>query len=232
MKIAVKLHGILRDYRPTGAKVDLFEISLDDAAVVRQVAEYFRIPPQRVHAVFVNDEEADLNTPLHDGDHVRLFPPVVGGSDRAAARPCRVFIGGIMQGSRRENTIDSQDYRRQISACLRAHLAWVEVVDPFELHPDSVAYDDAAARETLIAMARAAGEADAMIAFVPEASMGTALEMWEAHHQGRPIFTISTLMHNWVVKCLSTRLFQDVDEFCAFVASGEFERAVEAVRQT
>ena len=39
-------------------------------------------PPQRVHAVFVNGEEARLETPLHDGDQVRLFPPVVGGADR------------------------------------------------------------------------------------------------------------------------------------------------------
>ncbi len=229
MKIAVKLHGILRDYRPKDARVDLFEITLDDPAVVRRAAEYFHIPPQRVHAVFVNDEEAGLDTPLHDGDHVRLFPPVVGGSERAA-EPCRVFIGGIMQGSRRENTIDAQDYRQQIGQCLRAHVTHVEVVDPFELHPAGVAYSAEEARQTLIAMARAAGQADAMVAFVPEASMGTALEMWEAYHGGRPVFTISPLIHNWVINCLSTRVFSDIGEFCAFVQAGEFERIVRAAR--
>jgi molybdopterin converting factor small subunit len=77
MKITVKLHGILRDYRPPGVKVDQFEIEVDEAAVVRHAAEYFGIPPKRVHAVFINGEDASLETPLHDGDQVRLFPPVV-----------------------------------------------------------------------------------------------------------------------------------------------------------
>jgi molybdopterin converting factor small subunit len=222
MKVAVKLHGILRDYRPAGAQTDLFEITLNEAAVVRHTLEHFGIPPQRVHAVFLNDEVAGLETVLHDGDRIRLFPPVVGGADRG----WRIFIGGIMQGSRRENTIDTQDYRRLIGACLRQHLPGVEVVDPFELHPDSVNYDRAEARRTLINLAQAAGRADAVIAYVPQASMGTALEMWEAYRAGRPIFAISPMNHNWVIQCLSARVFADIDEFCAFVANGDFERSL------
>ena len=226
MKITVKLHGILRDYRPPGVKVDQFEIDVDEAAVVRHAAEHFGIPPKRVHAVFVNGQDASLETPLHDGDHVRLFPPVVGGSDRVDSEPWRVFVGGIMQGSRRENTIDAQDYRQIIGQCLRNHLNNIEVIDPFELHPDSVAYDTAEARRTLIAMAHTAGRADATVVFVPEASMGTALEMWEAYRSGKPIFAISPLVYNWVVRCLATRVFSSMEEFCAYVASGDFERSL------
>jgi len=226
MKITVKLHGILRDYRPQGVKVDQFEIDVDEAAVVRQTVEHFDIPPQRVHAVFVNGEEASLESPLHAGDQVRLFPPVVGGTDRAGSCPWRVFIGGIMQGSRRENTIDTQDYRRIIGQCLCSHLHHVEVIDPFELHPNSIAYDTDEARRTLIALAQAAGQVDAVVVFVPEASMGTALEMWEAYRGGKPIFAISPLVYNWVVRCLATRVFADLEEFGAFVASGDFERSL------
>ena len=226
MKITVKLHGILRDYRPPGAKIDQFEIDMDDAAVARQAAEFFGIPARRVHAVFVNGDEASLETPVHDGDHVRLFPPVVGGSDRAGGEPWRIFIGGVMQGSRRENTIDAQDYRRLIGQCLRSHLLDVEVIDPYELHPNSVAYDTDEARRTLIAMAQTAGQADAAVVFVPEASMGTALEMWEAYRGRKPIFAISPLRYNWVVRCLATRMFTGIEEFCAFVASGDFERSL------
>ena len=228
MKIAVKLHGILRDYRPANAKIDLFEIMLDEPAVVRHAVEYFGIPPKSVHAAFLNDELIGLDTPLHDGDHLRLFPPVVGGADPLADRPWRVFVAGIMQGSRRENHIDDQDYRRAIGTCLRSHAIHVEVVDPFELHPNSVDYGDDDARQTLIDLANAAGQADAVIAYVPEASMGTALEMWEAYHRGRPVFTISPMIHNWVVKGLSARVFANIDEFDAFVASGDFERVLRA----
>ena len=228
MKIAVKLHGILRDYRPAGVKVDLFEITLSEPAVARQAAEYFGIPPKKVHAAFLNDEPVDLNAPLADGDHLRLFPPVVGGSDRAVAARWRVFIAGIMQGSRRANDITAQDYRQQIGAWLTTHVPGVEVVDPFELHPDSVGYSDDDARRTLIDLARLAGRVDAVVAFVPEASMGTALEMWEAYHQGRPVITISPLVHNWVIKGLSTRVLADLAEFRTFVESGEFERVLRA----
>ena len=138
----------------------------------------------------------------------------------------RVFIGGIMQGSLRENTISGQDYRRAIGDCLRQVVPGVEIIDPLELHPNSIGYADEAARQTLIILAKEAGRADVMIAYVPEASMGTALEMWEAYHNQRPIFTISPLIHNWVVKGLSTRVFLSLDEFYAFVSSGDFERSL------
>lgn len=226
MKITVKLHGILRDYRPPEAKSDQFEIELDDGALVQHAAGRFGIPPKRVHAVFVDGEEASLETPLHDGAHVRLFPPVVGGTDRAEREPWRVFIGGIMQGSRRENTIAAQDYRQIIGRSLRQHVRHVEVIDPFEQHPNSGAYDTDEARRTLTDLAQTAGQADAAVVFVPEASMGTALEMWEAYRGGKPIFAISPLIHNWVVRCLATRVFASLEEFEAFVASGDFERSL------
>ena len=226
MKITVKLHGILRDYRPHGVKVDQFEIEVDEGAMVRQAAEHFGIPLKRVHAVFVNGEEATLDTRLRNGDFVRLFPPVVGGADQSSSEAWRIFIGGIMQGSRRENTIDTQDYRQLIGQCLRRHLPNVEVIDPAELHPNSVTYDTEDARRTLIAMAQLASHADAVVVFVPEASMGTALEMWEAYRSEKPIFAISPLVYNWVVRCLATRVFANIEDFCAFVASGDFERSL------
>ncbi len=226
MKITVKLHGILRDYRPAGVKIDQFEIEVDEAALARDAAGHFGIPAGRVHAVFVNGQEAGLETPLQEGDYVRLFPPVVGGSDEAGGEPWRVFIGGIMQGSRRENTIDAQDYRQLIGQCLRHHLPNADVIDPFELHPNSVDYDTDEALRTLIDLAQTAGRADATVVFLPEASMGTALEMWEAYRGGKPIFAISPLIYNWVVRCLATRVFTSIEEFCAFVASGDFERSL------
>jgi molybdopterin converting factor small subunit len=226
MKITVKLHGILRDFRPPDVKIDQFEIEVDESAVARQAAAHFNIPPQRVHAVFINGEDASLDTVLHSGDFVRLFPPVVGGTDRASSKTWEVFIGGIMQGSRRENTIDAQDYRQIIGQCLRQHLPDVEVIDPFELHPNSVVYDTDEARRTLIALAQTAGQADAVVVYVPEASMGTALEMWSAYQAGKPIFAVSPLVYNWVIRCLATSVFADLDEFCAFIAGGDFERAL------
>lgn len=223
MKVAVKLHGILRDYRPKGVKIDLFELTLNEGAVVRDAVEHFGIPIKAVHAVFLNGEVTEVDAPLTDGDQVRLFPPVVGGVDR----PLRVFIAGIMQGSLRDNRVIEQDYRQTIGMLLREQVADIEIVDPWTLHPNSVSYDDDDARRTLIDLAKEAGRVDVLIAFVPEASMGTALEMWEAYEHQRPIFTISPLIHNWVVKSLSTQVFADMNSFRAFVASGEFVRCLQ-----
>jgi len=222
MKVAVKLHGILRDYRPKGVKIDLFELTLNDGAAVHAAVEHFGIPPKAVHAIFLNGELAEVGTLLKDGDHVRLFPPVVGGSEPRR----RVFIAGIMQGSLRENGMLEQNYRQMISAFLQQHVPDIEIVDPGALHPNSVSYNAEDARRTLIDLTQEAGRVDVLIAFVPEASMGTALEMWEAYQHQRPIFTISPLIHNWVVKSLSTQVFADMDSFRAFVASGEFANTV------
>lgn len=224
MKVAVKLHGILRDYRPAGVKTDLFELTLAAGAVVQDALDHFGIPTKAVHAVFLNGELTNVEAALKDGDHVRLFPPVVGG----ARRPARIFIAGVMQGSRLENTVIAQDYRQTIAAFLRQYTPDVEIVDPWTLHPNSVSYNDDDARRTLIDLAKEAGRVDVVIAFVPEASMGTALEMWEAYQQRRLIFTISPLIHNWVVKSLSTQVFEDLSAFRAFVVSGDFAKQVQA----
>jgi hypothetical protein len=132
----------------------------------------------------------------------------------------RVFIAGLMQGSLRGSGIAPQDYRRRISELIQTHLAEAEIWDPLEMHPDSVRYDREKASRTLVELAERAGEADCLVAYVPEASMGTAVEMWEAYRAGVPVYTISALTENWVVFTLSTRVFADLDAFAGFVATG------------
>jgi hypothetical protein len=132
----------------------------------------------------------------------------------------RVFIAGIMQGSRTDSGIVAQNYRQELAQVLREHVPGVEVVDPVELHPGSVNYDPERARRTLVALAEEAGRVDALVAYVPTASMGTAVEMWQAYRGGVPVYTISPLASNWVVRSLSARVFPDVAAFQAFVADG------------
>ena len=132
----------------------------------------------------------------------------------------RVFIAGIMQGSRTDSGIVAQSYRQELTQILRDHVPGVEVVDPIELHPDSVSYSPERARRTLVDLAEEAGRVDALVAYVPAASMGTAIEMWQAYRGGLPVYAISPLTSNWVVRSLSTRVFPDIAAFQAFVVSG------------
>ena len=135
----------------------------------------------------------------------------------------RFFISGVMQGSRLDKGICDQDYRKIIKAIIKARLPEAEVIDPLELHPDSVDYGPEEGKRVLLEMAEEAARADVLIAYVPEASMGTAIEMWRAYRAGRVVLTISPLAENWVVKFLSTRVFPTLQDFEAFVTDGGLE---------
>jgi hypothetical protein len=133
----------------------------------------------------------------------------------------RIFIGGVMQASNHGKGIVDQGYRQQIAGAIQARWPEIEVIDPFSLHPNSVEYDDASARETLFAMVNLAATSDLVIAYVPTASMGTALEMYAAYQRGVPVLTISPLATNWVVIVLSRRVFPDLPGFLAALAVAE-----------
>ncbi len=136
----------------------------------------------------------------------------------------QVFIAGIMQGSRLDRYIDTQDYRRNIAeAILAQYPDWV-IVDPNELHPNGVDYDDDTAKATLLELFALAGQADLVVAFAPEASMGTAIEMWEGFRAGSPLVTISPMSANWVVRHLSDVVLPDLDSFRSWVAEGGLAR--------
>ena len=140
----------------------------------------------------------------------------------------RFFIAGIMQGSLADIGIHDQGYRASIGAAIKARFPEAEIVDPIELHPDGgLNYGPEEAKRTLLEMAAAAGQADVLIAYLPEASMGTAVEMWEAHRAGKLVLTISPLAENWVVRFLSTRVFPSLAAFESFVAEGELEKLFE-----
>ncbi len=132
----------------------------------------------------------------------------------------RVFIAGIMQGSRDDTEIEEQNYRREIVQLIRRYVPGVEILDPLELHPDSVTYDSERAKQTLLELAALAGRVDVLVAYVPSASMGTAIEMWHAYQGGARVYAISPMVDNWVVRSLSERVFTNMAAFVEFVAGG------------
>ncbi len=129
----------------------------------------------------------------------------------------RVFIAGVMQGSKKGKGITSQDYRQIIRTAILKEHQEAEVVDPFSLFPDSPEYDHERARQVLLDMAEEAGNADVVVAYLPEASMGTALEMIRAYDKGKPVISISPMAANWVVQALSRHVFPTLDSFLDWV---------------
>ena len=133
----------------------------------------------------------------------------------------RFFLAGIMQGSHLAATLHNQDYRGRIKRLIEAHFAGAEIYDPLADHSDSLNYDDQQGQAVFFHHNRLCREGDVVLAFVPEASMGTAIEMWEAHQHGRAVIAISPMKHNWAVKFLSHALYADLDELEEALRSGE-----------
>ncbi len=129
----------------------------------------------------------------------------------------KIFIAGIMQGSMKGHGIQEQDYRKLIREAIEAQHPEAEIVDPFSLFPDSVTYDDQRAKQVLFEMAAEAGSADIVIAYLPKASMGTALEMIRAYDHGKTILSITPMKANWLIRAISTKIFPSLDEFLPWV---------------
>jgi nucleoside 2-deoxyribosyltransferase len=138
----------------------------------------------------------------------------------------RVFLGGVMQGSRQDRAIDDQSYRQVIARTVRARHPAAEIVDPQALFPDSPAYDDERARQVFFNMVEAAARADVVVAYLPEASMGTAMEMVRAYDAGKPVVSISPMEANWFVRFLSRHTFPTLEAFIEWVEEGGLQALI------
>lgn len=140
----------------------------------------------------------------------------------------RFFLAGIMQGSHAEKAMHDQDYRERIAGLLRSSFPDAEIYDPRANHADSISYGDGDGRRVFFHHNRMCREVDVLVAFLPEASMGTAIEMWEAYQHGAAVITVSPMKHNWAVKFLSHEIYPGLEELEAALTSG---RLAERIRQ-
>lgn len=221
--ISVKLYGSLRRYRPEtvpGEAHHAFEMTLPEGATVAGLIAQLGINEGMVSAIAVNGTAADQDCQLQIGDDVRLFPPSAGGQG------LQIFIAGIMQGSRQDHLIDAQHYRARIAEALARRVPDVRIIDPYALHPDSVNYGAEQVRETFESMTAMAGDADLVIAYLPEASMGTAIEMWTAHKSNKSVIAVTQLRHNWVVRLTANEILPDLEALIAAIDDGLIERVI------
>ena len=141
----------------------------------------------------------------------------------------KIFLAGIMQGSHLGAVLHNQNYREQLKQLLKHHLPDAEVYDPLADHADSLDYDEDQGRQVFMKHNQMCSEVDVLIAFVPEASMGTAIEMWEAHRAGRAVVSISPLSHNWAVRFLSDLIYEDFEQFESDLAAGKLLERIQRI---
>jgi hypothetical protein len=137
-----------------------------------------------------------------------------------------------MQGSHVGELLHPQGYRQLLRDLLDQHFPGCTVYDPLADHPNSLDYDDQQGREVFLRHNRLCRAVDVLIAFVPEASMGTAIEMWEASQNGGIVLTITPLVHNWAVKFCSHAVFADWSSFQQALESGTLQENISQWKAT
>ena len=142
----------------------------------------------------------------------------------------RIFLAGIMQGSHLSAAMHNQDYRTRLKRLLANHWPEAEVYDPLADHTNSLDYSPNRAREVFLKHNAMCREVDVLFAFVPEASMGTAIEMWEAAHNGRIVVTISPLALNWAIRFCSDLVYAEFTALELDLASGSLRRRIQELQ--
>ena len=127
------------------------------------------------------------------------------------------FIAGIIQGSKKDLDVYDQSYRKTIKEILRKAFPESRVLCPVEKK----------AKEVFHYHLKIVNNSHALIVYLPEASMGSAIEMWEAHHENRIVLVISPMKSNWIVRLFSDEIFTDIEEFESFVISGRLHQLLE-----
>jgi len=220
VKVEVKLYGMLRNNRPAearGAPHHPFDITLLEEATAVHLAKQLGIEDGLVTAVAINGETAELDTILHDGDQISLFPPSAGGNE-----PLRVFIAGVMQADRHDPSLESQDYRLHLREALRKQIPDAQLIDPWAENPDSLNYTEEQARHTFLTMTSKASEADLLIAYLPLPSMGTAMEMWQAYQGNTYIIAVTPFVHHWAIRFTANHILPDLDSLFEWMENGRF----------
>jgi len=133
----------------------------------------------------------------------------------------KIFFGGIIQGSRQGQDIHSQNYRDRVKNLIGLRYPDIEIFDPVENHQDSVEYTDEQAHATFFKHLKIIDSCDLMIAYLPMASMGTAIEMNRAYEQNIPILSVSPMVTNWVIRLLAENNFETIEAFEKFISEND-----------
>lgn len=132
-----------------------------------------------------------------------------------------VFLAGIIQGSIREAKIHPQDWRTPIKTALARHVPEARVYCHYDAHPNSIEYELPRICETLEDGNQRSADSDVVVCWLPEASMGTAIEMYLAAKAGAAVIAITPMTANWVIRAYSDAILPSLEAFERFLAEGK-----------
>ena len=112
-----------------------------------------------------------------------------------------------------------QDYRRAIADVIRQSDPEAIILDPMEVVKERAASLGKSletlenVQETFTEVVELVKDCDVIVSNLPVASMGSAVELWEAHKAKLRIFTISPMKDNWTIRSVTHHNFTDLADF-------------------
>ncbi len=135
----------------------------------------------------------------------------------------KIFVSGIVHGSR-ENEVYPQCYRKRIVDVIEKSWQNAIISCPSIVHSKS-------STETLTETVKAFEQqlsllkkSDIVVAYIPEASMGAAIEIYNASLRGKYVVTITPLQTSRIIKIFSHDIYDSVDSFEQACEIGKFKK--------
>ena len=128
-----------------------------------------------------------------------------------------IFIAGIIQGSKRGKVLHNQNYREKLKSILSKYFPAAKLIDPVSVHPRSSYYTYKTSKKVFHKSIKQALSSDLVIAYLPQASMGTAVEIWECYNKKVPVWTVTTMKNNWVIQFISQKIFRSLTELESYL---------------
>mmetsp|Transcript_34183 Transcript_34183/g.102022 ORF Transcript_34183/g.102022 Transcript_34183/m.102022 type:complete len:172 (-) Transcript_34183:171-686(-) len=161
------------------------------------------------------------------------------------ARGCSYFLSGVMQGSVKDKDdaalsdvhgirVAPQDYRAQLKDAILGADPSAKIIEPWELvgglcaemYPPGTPQEDYFADDAHVQRAfqlcvDRAAQADVVVSYLPEASMGSAVEIHAARQAGKKVITIAMgrMASNWVVRSYSDHKLSSIAGLKEWLAS-------------
>ena len=211
--------------------------------LLRRLLQRCRSRPRTCAYIVMHASAAEQHTDPRL-DRIAASRTAAGNSDAVKIRRgASYFLSGVMGGSGSGSssalgiTMEPQDYRAEITAAIRAADATAVVIDPLVMGAERAASlrrrgsgaeapsaaDPWAERSNVKRMfadaVAAAADADVVVSYLPVASMGSAVELHEAHKASRTIICIVSpkMSTNWVVRSYANVTVASIEELGALL---------------
>ncbi|CAJ1361330.1 unnamed protein product [Effrenium voratum] len=175
-----------------------------------------------------NCQTEEASSQARDAGRERYFiSGVMLGSQKQLGEAAGVVVPSISRDTAPETLTEAglapQNYRQQISDVIRKADPEAVIVDPLEVVQQKAARENSnldglnsstgAVREAFLEVVGLVQTCDVIVSHLPEASMGSAVELWEARKHQLTVLTISPMKDNWTIRSVTDHNFADLADF-------------------